>query len=195
MHRRCQDRIRGYLYKTIEQIRASEIYNNDRKARLKLDRVIVFFKLQLKKDHYFGFYFDRSYAPKADSNNDEQPSASLTDDETDSPGKCRYPHCPCRLNWSEYEMYIMGLSADEVDAKKFTQTKEEIQKLEEEKCKYKIIERDVSNMEPLCDSKGEFHCSGTWNLDKCAYAGRHKINPYRSKEEMVLFSTWNLDHK
>ncbi|XP_058806750.1 DNA fragmentation factor subunit beta isoform X2 [Phymastichus coffea] len=195
LHRRCQDRIRGYLYKTIEQIKASEIYNNDKKARSVLESVIIFFKLQLKKDHYFGFYFDRTYSPKPDMKEGAESGNSLPDDETDGSGICRYEHCPCRLSWSDYEKFIMGLNVDEVDAKKFDRTKEEIQQLKEQKSIYKITIRNVKSMTALCDKKGEFRCSGTWNRNECLYSDCHKINPYRSKEELVLFSTWNLDHK
>ncbi|EZA48154.1 DNA fragmentation factor subunit beta [Ooceraea biroi] len=135
MHRRCQDRIRTFLYKTIEQIKCSDVYINDQKARQQLLRTIAFFKLQIKEDHYFGYYFDRSRA-ETDSKDDV--------DETDS-SQC-YEHCP-------HEQIA------------------------------------------ICDKKGEFRCEGRWNMDGCAYGDRHKINPYRSKEELALFSTWNLDHK
>ncbi|KYQ57238.1 hypothetical protein ALC60_03759 [Trachymyrmex zeteki] len=125
MHRRCQDRIRTYLYKTIEQIKCSDVFMNDYKARQQLLHTIAFFKLQLKQDHYFGYYFDRSRA------------------ESDS-------------------------KSDEIDYKKQI---------------------------AICNKKGEFKCEGRWNTDGCPYGDRHKINPYRSKEDLALFSTWNLDHK
>lgn len=118
--------------------------------------------------------------------------------------------------------YILGLSIkdddddDEVDAKKFVRTAaerkaEEVEdelsddpkrskelRLREEakkKCPYELVERSKEEMTALCDETGEFRCRGVWKNDKCLYADRHKINPYRSKEELVLFSTWNLDHK
>ncbi|OAD53042.1 hypothetical protein WN48_10844 [Eufriesea mexicana] len=122
LHRRCQDRIRGYLYKTIEQIKSSDAFTKDPRARKQLLYAIAFFKMQLKEDHYFGFYFDRSRA-------------------------------------------------------KTVATKEK------ETCV------------ALCDHTGEFRCWGQWNEEKCSYGDRHKINPYRSKEELILFSTWNFDHK
>ena len=65
----------------------------------------------------------------------------------------------------------------------------------EEKCTYELVTRDKEDMTAICDKSGEFKCKGVWNVEKCLYADKHKINPYRSKEELVLFSTWNLDHK
>ncbi|KAL9969949.1 hypothetical protein ACROYT_G022237 [Oculina patagonica] len=44
----------------------------------------------------------------------------------------------------------------------------------------------------LCCDKGWFSCEGPYNEDDCFKL--HKINPYGSKENRVLFSTWNLDH-
>lgn len=46
----------------------------------------------------------------------------------------------------------------------------------------------------LCDAHGEFRCHGSWNIDACKYAG-HRINPYASRENVVLFQVWNLDHQ
>ncbi|XP_014209418.1 DNA fragmentation factor subunit beta [Copidosoma floridanum] len=217
LHRRCQDRIRGYLYKMIEQVRLSDEYNRNSVARKQLQSAIAFFKLQLKKDHYFGFYFDRSYAITAG------------DDEIDSSEKtidCTYEHCPCKMSISSYERYILGLTdddieksddkvddaedtdSDEVDAKKLkmspqkeacggfltTSDREELQKAEAQ-CKYKIVMRHRKDMKALCDERGEFRCNGVWNRDVCLFTDKHRINPYRSKEELILFSTWNLDHK
>ncbi|KAI5651698.1 hypothetical protein NE865_00035 [Phthorimaea operculella] len=47
----------------------------------------------------------------------------------------------------------------------------------------------------LCDESGQFQCGGLWSNDKCVYAKDHVINPYRSREERIIFQTWNLDHK
>jgi DNA fragmentation factor beta subunit len=107
--------------------------------------------------------------------------------------------------------YILGLDNDVVDAKKIKKSdvsmksedenlysvneeKEDLQSVLK-KCPYKFIERKKEDMKALCDRMGEFKCSGVWNLKKCLYDERHTINPYRSKEELILFSTWNLDHR
>ncbi|XP_068632115.1 DNA fragmentation factor subunit beta [Battus philenor] len=46
----------------------------------------------------------------------------------------------------------------------------------------------------FCCDDGLFECGGLWNNDKCTYGGEHSINPYRSREERIIFQTWNLDH-
>ncbi|KAJ0177032.1 hypothetical protein K1T71_007041 [Dendrolimus kikuchii] len=47
----------------------------------------------------------------------------------------------------------------------------------------------------MCNDTGLFKCGGLWNIKKCTYEGEHIINPYRSREERIIFQTWNLDHK
>jgi DNA fragmentation factor beta subunit len=55
---------------------------------------------------------------------------------------------------------------------------------------------DRSSKGALCDKAGQFKCSGVWKLNECLYNGgkSHLINPYSSREERIVFSTWNLDH-
>lgn len=201
MHRRCQDRIRTYFYKTVEQIKSSDLYINDSKARKQLLQVIAFFKIQLKQDHYFGYYFDRSRA-EIDRKDDS--------DETDS-SRC-YEHCPCNFGRDEtypYQRYLRlpqsesanttvdEDNADETDAKKFTESKKNAKAASDNKESKSFPYRVISQKKQLaiCDKMGEFRCEGRWNANGCAYGDKHRINPYRSKEELALFSTWNLDHK
>nr|XP_034830527.1 DNA fragmentation factor subunit beta [Maniola hyperantus] len=47
----------------------------------------------------------------------------------------------------------------------------------------------------ICNENGLFQCGGLWNKNNCSYNGDHVINPYRSREERIIFQTWNLDHK
>ncbi|XP_017883726.1 DNA fragmentation factor subunit beta [Ceratina calcarata] len=195
LHRRCQDRIRGYLYKTIEQIKSSDIFSKDPRARKQLLYAIAFFKMQLKEDHYFGYYFDRSRAENEDAK---------ASDELDS-SSC-YDHCPCRLKWFEYSAYfrLFGTpeqSCDGVDGirKKNERNTMMDSKTEEEEaedtCPYKIRKTEKETRHAICDPMGEFRCAGIWNEEKCSYGDQHRINPYRSREELILFSTWNFDHK
>ncbi|KAG7203878.1 hypothetical protein KM043_013239 [Ampulex compressa] len=197
MHRRCQDRIRGYLYKTVEQIKSSDVYANDPKAKQNLLQAITFFRVQLKQDHYFGHYFDRSRAKDA---------VQQDGDQTDSP-VC-YDHCPCRLSCLEDKVYfrLFGRpefldrsSIDDIDGRKSSKVRtysaESSDIEQKEKCIIRMQPHDKYPEVALCDRKGEFRCEGLWNNDGCSYGDRHKINPYRSKEELILFSTWNLDHK
>lgn len=217
MHRRCQDRIRNYLYKSIDQIESSEVYLTDRKARQHLVQAIAFFKMQLKEDHYFGHYFDRS---KASCEGSRRPAAGL--DEHDSPG-C-YEHCPCKLNRLPDELTyfrlfgarrVPGSGAEETDARtpsarpargkkrpprgsespaKGQRGPGESVESGEDRLPCPIRPRERAPLLAICDRKGEFRCQGPWNASGCAYGGRHTINPYRSREELVLFSTWSLDH-
>ena len=186
MHRRCQDRIRGYLFKAEEQIRSSEIFTTNRKARQNLLRVIAFFRLQLKEDHYYGHYFDRSKINKIESNKIVNENDT---EEVDSVSNPCYDHCPCKLNASDY-LNFFETESDHVDAKRIKQIEEE-----DLHWYYKIIPSKERKLITLCDEKGEFKCDGIWNKDKCMYEGNHRINPYRSREEVILFSTWNLDHR
>ncbi|XP_076232599.1 DNA fragmentation factor-related protein 4 [Calliopsis andreniformis] len=195
MHRRCQDRIRGYLYKTIDQIKSSETFSSDPKARKQLLYAIAFFKMQLKEDHYFGYYFDRSRALK---------DSTKSVDELDS-STC-YDHCPCRLTRLEDSTYFRLFGTTEqfcVDSpKKKTgrnsnadgRTDNDAEE-EEDNCPYSVRTKKREPCVAMCDHKGEFRCGGVWNVDSCSYGERHKINPYRSREELILFSTWNFDHK
>lgn len=159
--------------------------------------------MQLKEDHYFGYYFDRSRASK-DSNETEHY------DEIDSSSNC-YDHCPCKLTYLDDSTHFRlfgnvraiddSYKNDEVDARKITklsiERKRDVDENEvrAEKCPFRIKLRNVEEQKAICDRKGEFRCEGVWNANECTYGARHRINPYRSREELVLFSTWNLDHK
>lgn len=61
MFRRSQERIRGYLYKTQDDIKKSSLYLQDSKARTKLDTSLSNFKVWLKKVNHFGCYFSRKF--------------------------------------------------------------------------------------------------------------------------------------
>lgn len=66
--------------------------------------------------------------------------------------------------------------------------------LESNKFNDGYFNRKASEMR-LCNENGLFECGGLWHNTKCAYEGDHIINPYRSREERIIFQTWNLDHK
>lgn len=46
----------------------------------------------------------------------------------------------------------------------------------------------------LCNEHGDFQCHGIWCDERCQYE-HHKINPYASRENVILFQMWNLDHQ
>uniref|UniRef100_A0A8C6UA88 DNA fragmentation factor, beta polypeptide (caspase-activated DNase) n=1 Tax=Neogobius melanostomus TaxID=47308 RepID=A0A8C6UA88_9GOBI len=45
----------------------------------------------------------------------------------------------------------------------------------------------------LCTAEGWFTCQGSFDEALCP--SLHSINPYSSRENRVIFSTWNLDHR
>ncbi|CAK1546995.1 unnamed protein product [Leptosia nina] len=55
--------------------------------------------------------------------------------------------------------------------------------------------RKYEKEQRMCDETGLFECGGLWNNNRCVYENEHIINPYRSREERILFQTWNLDHR
>ncbi|CAG9786336.1 unnamed protein product [Diatraea saccharalis] len=67
--------------------------------------------------------------------------------------------------------------------------------LESNKYNEGYFNRQAEKNVRLCNENGLFQCGGLWNNNECAYQGEHVINPYRSREERIIFQTWNLDHK
>lgn len=64
MCRRSQDRIRGYFYKTKDDLVKSEIYRTNKKARNLIDDILETFRNLLNGVDYFASYFDRSHSNK-----------------------------------------------------------------------------------------------------------------------------------
>ncbi|KAL1116450.1 hypothetical protein AAG570_004924 [Ranatra chinensis] len=62
MCRRCEDRIRGYLYKTCSDVRNSPVYRREDGHRLRevLEAAIADLKRALAGERYMGHYFDRN---------------------------------------------------------------------------------------------------------------------------------------
>lgn len=46
----------------------------------------------------------------------------------------------------------------------------------------------------LCNEHGDFKCHGIWCDKRCRYEN-HMINPYASRENVIIFQMWNLDHQ
>lgn len=118
MRKRSSGRIQRYFYDAKEKIRNSPQYAKNAKSRHMLDALMEEFMVQLQKDEYFAFFFDRKCAQRG----------------------------------------------------------------------------------AICDHNGVFVCQGLWNDERCTYAAgdapsEHRINPYCSREQRVLFTTWNLDHR
>lgn len=151
MARRSQDRIRGYFYKTKDDLTRSDIYKKNRSARACIDSVLEMFKIFLTGTDYFSTLFDRKWPKK------HRVISNDHDDEADG----------------------------ETPRKKFKQTISaalDNVPLKENYC--------VS----LCTEVGDFRCHGLWGNDRCTYPA-HSINPYSSRENVILFQIWNLDHQ
>lgn len=148
MRRKAQDRIRGYLYKTKDELTKSSIYKRNPKAREIIDELIDDFFNFLSGVTFFGCLFDRSHEVR--------------------------------------------LTVDEIDAKPIEKSKR--RKVDPE-IKTRIEKSEIlKDFEvALCDENGYFACHGLWNVKNCSYG--HKMNPYASREALVLFSIYNLDHQ
>ncbi|XP_038677702.1 DNA fragmentation factor subunit beta isoform X2 [Scyliorhinus canicula] len=54
------------------------------------------------------------------------------------------------------------------------------------------FDRRAKDDNRLCTPNGWFMCQGAFDEDRCTFI--HSINPYGSRENRIVFSTWNLDH-
>ncbi|XP_058818974.1 DNA fragmentation factor subunit beta-like [Topomyia yanbarensis] len=164
MQRRGQDRIRGYFYKTKDELTKCAIYRKNLLAKELIDEMLELFRQLLIGFDYFSFIFDRSHPQRLPDA--MIPNLVLTDEE------------------SKHEQ-------DEVDAQRIMPKRMKLaikKSLEDDDNaigKYRMA---------LCNSIGEFRCMGLWNEKQCRY-GAHVINPYASRENMILFQVWNLDHQ
>lgn len=152
LRRKAQDRIKGYFYKTKDELTKSSIYRTNAKARVIIDDLLSDFFLFLNGVDYFSCMFDRKYEVKfviKDKVNDETDAASAKP-------KRRRIDSETKLKISESDLF-----------KKFQVA--------------------------LCNDLGSFDCHGIWSANHCSYD--HKINPYSSREAVLLFQIYNLDHQ
>ncbi|XP_017132394.1 DNA fragmentation factor subunit beta [Drosophila elegans] len=47
----------------------------------------------------------------------------------------------------------------------------------------------------LCSDLGDFYCQGAFSENGNCCSMQHTINPYASRENLILFQVWNLDHQ
>ncbi|XP_034243571.1 DNA fragmentation factor subunit beta-like isoform X3 [Thrips palmi] len=104
MFRRSQERIRGYLYKSQDDIKKSILYVKDSKARAKLDATFNHFKECLKKVNHFGCYFSRCFS------SNEGPLKSYCDED----GQFK-----CQGKWNENNCQHLETLATNGNAKHF----------------------------------------------------------------------------
>ncbi|XP_053695671.1 DNA fragmentation factor subunit beta [Sabethes cyaneus] len=154
MQRRGQDRIRGYYYKTKDELTKCGLYRKNMMAKELIDEMLELFRQLLIGFDYFSCIFDRNHPQRfADSRN--------------------HP------------------DEDEVDAQRIMPKRLKL-------AIKKSLEDDGYTIDKyrkaLCNRTGEFRCMGLWNEKQCRY-NAHVINPYASRENMILFQVWNLDHQ
>uniref|UniRef100_A0A182J889 Uncharacterized protein n=1 Tax=Anopheles atroparvus TaxID=41427 RepID=A0A182J889_ANOAO len=158
MKRRGQDRIRGYFYKTKDELTKCSMYRANPLARELIDEMLELFRQLLLGFDYFSCMFDRSCQRRVTLEKPAVDKGATVGDETDAQ---RIP--PKRMKL----LVKNSLGAN---------------------CR---IERyNVA----LCGERGDFRCMGLWNDAWCRYEG-HRINPYASRENLILFQVWNLDHQ
>lgn len=153
MARRSQDRIRGYFYKTKDELTKNELFRSNKLARNIFNNFIEILKQLLVGVDHFSCLFDRKFKNK-------HKSISFTDDD---------------------EIDALGPSPRK-------KIKENVKNI----LKNNDIFNDVSVS--LCSNSGDFKCQGIWNQNICNYPN-HLINPYASRENLILFQIWNLDHQ
>ncbi|XP_052897087.1 DNA fragmentation factor subunit beta [Anopheles moucheti] len=151
MKRRGQDRIRGYFYKTKDELTKCSMYRASPMARELIDEMLELFRQLLVGFDYFSCMFDRSC----------QRRLELKPDNTDEPDAQRIP--PKRLKLLVQNSLGPNCRIDP----------------------YNVA---------LCSELGDFRCMGVWKDERCRYVS-HRINPYASRENLILFQVWNLDHQ
>lgn len=151
MKMKAKDRIKGYFYKTKDELTKSQIYRFNAKGRKIIDELLDDFFLFLNGVEYFECLFDRSHKKKF-------------------------------IKVSKIE--------DETDARAFAKRR----RIDAD-AKLKVKESSLFDdcLVSLCNDLGFFNCHGSWTADKCTY--EHAINPYSSKESLILFQIFNLDHQ
>lgn len=156
MRKKAQDRVKGYFYKTKDELTKSPIYKSSSLARKLIDDLLSDFFLFLSGVNYFSTLFDRTCKERF------IPSKATKDDEIDATSVGKKP----------------------IKRKRITlETKVQIRKQNVFK-KYSVT---------LCNEIGEFNCHGLWFDENCTYS--HKINPYYSRENLIFFQIFNLDHQ
>lgn len=152
MARRSQDRIRGYFFKTKDELTKNELFRSNKFARNIFNNFIEILKQLLIGVDHFSCLFDRKFKNK---------HKSINDDEIDATTAGPSPRKKIKENVK------MILKSNEI-----------------------FKEVSVS----LCSNSGDFKCQGIWNQEICNYPN-HLINPYASRENLILFQIWNLDHQ
>lgn len=158
LSKKAQDRLRGYYYKTKDEITKHKLYRTNYKAKEIFDKILVKFRYLLIGCNFFSVLFDRNYNKKHSYLNDE------------------------------------------IDTSKYIIPNKKLRKIIKD---YTIKNQYLNEwLVSLCTNEGNFYCQGSFseNNNKINYYNnhcnkRHIINPYSSRENLILFQIWNLDHQ
>ncbi|KAH8403218.1 hypothetical protein KR222_007930 [Zaprionus bogoriensis] len=154
MAMRAQTRVRGYYYKTKEELTRNPIYRQNAKARQVINSVLEQFRYLLIGCDYFSMMFNRK--------------------------------CP-----QKHEILLQQLGEEQPDAAGVP-NKRLRQLIKDYTTRHAILDEwSVS----LCTDLGDFYCQGSYSDNGNCCSLRHTINPYASRENLILFQVWNLDHQ
>ncbi|KAL7741979.1 hypothetical protein ACLKA6_012183 [Drosophila palustris] len=154
MAMRAQTRVRGYYYKTKEELTRNQLYRQNAKARQVINSVLEQFRYLLIGCDYFSMMFNRKCQPK-------------------------------------HEMLLQHINEEEPDAAGVP-NKRLRQLIKDYTTRHAILDEwSVS----LCTELGDFYCQGAYSDNGNSCSLQHTINPYASRENLILFQVWNLDHQ
>ncbi|KAH8376941.1 hypothetical protein KR093_002306 [Drosophila rubida] len=154
MAMRAQTRVRGYYYKTKEELTRNKLYRQNAKARQVINSVLEQFRYLLIGCDYFSMMFNR---------------------------KCQQKH----------EILQQHIDEEETDAAGVP-NKRLRQLIKDYTTRHAILDEwSVS----LCTDLGDFYCQGAYSDNGNCCTLQHTINPYASRENLILFQVWNLDHQ
>ncbi|XP_023160692.2 DNA fragmentation factor subunit beta [Drosophila hydei] len=151
---RAQTRVRGYYYKTKEELTRNPLYRQNAKARQIINSVLEQFRYLLIGCDYFSMMFNR---------------------------KCELKH----------EVLQQHIEEEHPDAASVP-NKRLRQIIKDYASRHGILDEwSVS----LCTDLGDFYCQGAYSDNGNYCSLQHTINPYASRENLILFQVWNLDHQ
>ncbi|EDV94043.1 GH25112 [Drosophila grimshawi] len=154
MAMRAQTRVRGYYYKTKEELTRTPLYRQNSKARQVINSVLEQFRYLLIGCDYFSMMFNR---------------------------KCQQKH----------EILLQQIGEEQPDAVSVP-NKRLRQVIKDYTVRNAILDEwSVS----LCTDLGDFYCQGAYSDNGNFCSMQHTINPYASRENLILFQVWNLDHQ
>lgn len=156
MRKKAQDRIKGYFYKTKDELTKSSIYKSSSLAKKLIDDLLSTFFVFLCGVNYFSTLFDRTCEDRFLA------SKKTKDDEIDA----------------------ISVGKKPIKRKRITLEKKVQIRNQNVFKKYSVT---------LCNEIGDFNCHGLWFNDNCKYS--HIINPYYSRENLIFFQIFNLDHQ